>query len=295
MNRRYIRNLLSGALCLLAFAAACGLGGVPSPGPLDEAVSEPGPTRSVPAPAPALLVPTPTPEIRAGQPPRKWSVSPSLDEQVFDSDAIVRATLLSATAGTESVPSDPGVAPTYRAVNELHFTVHEYLKGSGPSEVVVVVRDEANYPGTVGTFVLEADALGRAREQLKQRRTTWDDREAVLFLRTGGPSQSGGASGGSQRTAQSNQAIEFTQSNPVFQTPFDYSIDTLSRAWLPARDAGATGASRSADREYITDGSKSPQPTISLADLRSKIAELQDDPGAGRRHRGIPRMHQGQD
>ena len=283
MNGWYIRNLLAGALCLLAFAAACGLDGAPSPGPLDEAESEPAPTGSAQVSTSALLVPTPTPAIRAGQPRRKWSVSPSLDEQVFDSDTIVRATLLSAAAGTESVPSDPGVAPTYRAVNELRFTVHEYLKGSGPSEVVVVVRDEASYPGTVGTFVLEADALGRAQEQLQRRRTTWDDREAVLFLRTGGPSQSGGASGGSQRTAQGNPAIEFTQSNPVFQTPFDYSIDTLSRAWLPSRDAGATGASRSADREYITDGSASPPPTISLTDLRSKIAELRTtlEQGAG--------------
>ena len=275
MNGRYIRNLLAGALCLLAFAAACGLDGAQSPGPLDSTMLESAPAGSAQVSTPALLVPTPTPAIRAGQPPRKWSVSPSLDEQVFDSDTIVRATLLSAVAGTESVPGDPGVAPTHRAVNELRFTVHEYLKGSGPSEVVVVVRDEASYPGTVGTFVLEADALGRAQEQLQRRRTTWDDREAVLFLRTGGPSQSGGASGGSQRTAQNNPAIEFTQSNPVFQTPFDYSIDTLSRAWLPSRDAGATGASRSADREYITDGSASPPPTISLTALRSKIAELE--------------------
>ena len=195
----------------------------------------------------------------------------------------MRATLLSATAGTESVPSGPGVAPTYRAVNELRFTVHEYLKGSGPSEVVVVVGDKDSFPGIVSTFVLEADALGRAQEQLQQRRTTWDDREAVLFLRTGGPYQSGGASGGSQRTAQSNPVIEFTQSNPVFQTPFDYSIDTLSRAWMPSMDTGAAGASRSADPAYITDGSKSPEPTISLTDLRSKIAELQAtlDSGAG--------------
>ena len=173
--------------------------------------------------------------------------------------------------------------PRTAAVNELRFTVHEYLKGSGPSEVVVVVGDEDSFPGTVSTFVLEADALGRAQEQLQGRRTTWDDREAVLFLRTGGPYQSGGASGGSQRTAQSNPVIEFTQSNPVFQTPFDYSIDTLSRAWMPSMDTGAAGASRSADPAYITDGSKSPEPTISLTDLRSKIAELQAtlDSGAG--------------
>ena len=79
-------------------------------------------------------------------------VSPSLEEQIFDSDTIVRASLLSASARAETVPSDPGVAPTYRPVHELRFTVHEYLKGSGPAEIVVVVRDEY-------TSNAESDAL----------------------------------------------------------------------------------------------------------------------------------------
>ena len=154
------------ALCLLAVAtAACGQGDTSNPTltPRPSAPALPDPTRtpraaSVPTVPPTLLVPTPTPEIHSSTDP-VYSVSPSLEEQVFFSDAIVRASLLSASAGTESVPSDPGVAPTYRAVHELRFTVHEYLKGSGPSEVLVVVRDE-------DTFVAETDALSWAQEQL---------------------------------------------------------------------------------------------------------------------------------
>ena len=207
-------------------------------------------------------------------PDRIWSVSPSLDEQVFESDTIVRASLLSANAGTESVPTDPGVAPTYRAVNELRFTVHEYLKGSGSSEITVVVRDEDHYVprGHTSTHLTQEAALSRAHEQLQQRRTTWDDREGVLFLRTGEPNQSGGAQGAS---SQSTSALGFTQSNHYYQTPFDYSIDTLSRAWLPSSGAGASGSSGTPVQEYITDGSASPAPTISLSDLRSKITELE--------------------
>ena len=281
------------AVCLLAVvvAVACGQGDTSNPTltppPSASALPDPTPApraASVPTVPPTLLVPTPTPEIHSSNDP-VYSVSPSLEEQVFFSDAIVRASLLSASAGTESVPSDPGVAPTYRAVHELRFTVHEYLKGSGPSEVVVVVRDE-------DTFVAETDALSWAQEQLTERETIWDDREGVLFLRTAEPYQSGGASGGSQRsTAQGDTAqrspvpvLEFTLSNYTVQTPWDYSIDTLSRAWLPARDAESptTRSSESSRAQvYITDGSQSPPPVVSVLDLRSKIAELETTLASG--------------
>jgi len=163
-------------------------------------------------------------------------------------------------------------------VNELRFAAHEYLKGSGSSEITVLVRDDH-------TFVARADALSLAQDRLHERTTTWDDREAIIFI-TGG---------------------EFTLSNRAFQTPFDYSVDTLSRAWLPSRYPGGATATP-VDPEYITYGPKSPPadfhfwgpypgeriaglrmlresgagtsgsepqpPIISLSDLRSKIAEL---------------------
>ena len=264
MKTRFRRKLLASALCLLLAAAACGQDDAQAPAPTG--VVTPAPT-STPGTAarPALLVPTPTPYVHGSTPSDIWYVSPSLEEQIFASDIIVRASFTSASTSTETVPSGPGVAPTYRAVNLLRFTVHEYLKGSGPSQVVVVVREE-------GTAVAEADALRWAEEQLSRRKTTWDDLEGILFLRTAQPLQTGGAS----RNSGSNAATyEFTLSNYIVQTPWDYSIDTLSRAWMPAEDGGASGSSRSTVLTFITDGSKTPPPTVSFADLRSKIAELE--------------------
>ena len=92
-------------------------------------------------------------------------------------------------------------------MNELRFTVQEYLKGSGASEVVIVVRDE-------DTHVSQGEALSRAQDRLKQRQTTWDEREAVLFMKAGEPYQSGAA-------RSPAPALEFTQSNYPFQSPFD--------------------------------------------------------------------------
>ena len=273
MKRQFRRNrlLLIGALCLLAATAACGQADSTSPTTLPDGTSPPSRSTDYPT----LLVPTPTPVSRVAI-NRIWTVSPSLEEQIFRSDQIVRATLLSVSTSTESLPSDPGVAPTYRAVHELRFTVHEYLMGSGSSEIVVVVRDDH-------TFVSEADARRRAEEQLSQRKTTWDDRESILFLRAGQPDQFGGSSAATR--SSSAPSLEFTLTNPVIQAPWDYSIDTLSRAWLPSSNAGSSSTrspkTDSQAQMFITDGSQSPPPSVSLSDLRSKIAEMETTLAAG--------------
>ena len=92
---------------------------------------------------PAVLM-FPAPHIQRSSNPA-WRVAPSVEQQIFRSTTIVRATLQSATAAVETLPSDPGVASTYQAVQELRFTVHEYLKGSGPTALLVVVRGGHGY------------------------------------------------------------------------------------------------------------------------------------------------------
>ena len=207
-----------------------------------------------------------------------WRVAPSLEEQIFRSSVIVRASLQSATGAVETVPSDPGVMPTYRPVQELRFTAHEYLKGAGPTELLVVVR-------AYHTFLTEAAAREQVDFAVARRVTAWDDRQGVLFLGTpaqpyGSAAASGGASGAAESSSAS--ALQFTQSN-WDQSPWDYSVDTLSRAWLPARDpGGATGqAGDAAGMAFITDGAASPPPAVTLTDLRAQIAALAAELRAG--------------
>ena len=230
------------------------------------------------------VAPTPTPRINRLSNPM-WRVAPSLEAQIFRSSVIVRASLQSAVAATETVPSDPGVAPTYRAVQELRFTAHEYLQGTGPAALVVVVR------GT-HTYLTEAAARADADYAVLRRVTAWDDRQGVLFLQT--PAQpytpaaaSGGAAGAAGRASAT--VLQFTVSS-WDQSRWDYSVDTLSRSWLPARDAGgaarnaggATGqAGNAASTVFITDGAASPPPVVTLTDLRAQIAALAAELQAG--------------
>ena len=220
---------------------------------------------------PAVLM-FPAPHIQRSSNPA-WRVAPSVEQQIFRSTTIVRATLQSATAAVETLPGDPGVASTYQAVQELRFTVHEYLKGSGPTSLLVVVRGGHGY-------LTEAEAQDFADYQVQARVTTWDERQAVLFLeapaRPYTPAAAGGGAAGSSETT-SPAVLQFTRLN-YNQPPWAYSVDTLSRAWLPAQDTPAEGGTPTA---FITDGAQSPPPTITLADLRAQIAALAAELQAG--------------
>ena len=253
--RDVCRRFLFGALFLLAvITTACGLANT------------------------GLLVPTATPRIQTYAIDPASNVPPSLEEQLFNSDLVVRASLISATAGVETIPSGPLVAPTYRAVQELRFTAHEYLKGTGPAEAFIVVRGKR-------TYLAEADARRAADAAVSQRNTAWDGKQGVLFLNSLDPAyRPPGGSGDSQRST--SPAFALTVYHYHEANEWDYSIDTLSRAWLPASGTGGARGStaRSSDagaQAFITDVSTSPPSVISLADLRTQATEFEAKMAAG--------------
>ncbi len=237
---------------LLVASPACGPGDSAHPG----ASTPPPQGQRAPSEPAVLVAPTPTPQIHRSS-NVTWRVAPSIEQQIFLADVIVRATLQSATATTETLPSDPGVAPTYLSVQELRFAVHEYLKGSGPTDLLVVVRGRHANP-------VEAEARDFADWTVQARVSTWDARQAVLFLET--PSR-----------PYTPSAWQFVLSN-YDQPPWAYSVDTLSRAWLPAQDTPAEGE---VPTSFITDGAQSPPPTITLVDLRARIATMEAELKAG--------------
>ena len=160
------------------------------------------------------------------------AASPSVEERIYESDVIVRASLSSADSG------------------ELRFRVAEYLKGTGQSEIVVTA-------------------------EAATRNTTWDDREAILFLTLPeGQGVTGAQGAGSTR--------EFAFTDAHYKSPGGYTIDTLDPAWLPAEVTGNGASGASGDPEFITDSEVAEggsQPTISLTDLRSKIAWMEGGQG----------------
>ena len=221
-----------------------------------------------------LPLPTATPVSHHLPPPPDAFAPTSLEERVYFSPVIVRAHLIpdSDAYGAESVPSSPGVAPTYKAVHAFRFRVIEYLKGTGAAEIVVTERSGNSY-------IMEAEALRIAEDALEEEGNKELDRgseEAVLFLEANGV---GSVSGASAEQA----AFEFRE---WIWDDFKYRINTLNRAWLPLQDSpGVGGQADDYGRYYLTNtatgatgavGSGSSS-RISLADLRSMIDAAEAD------------------
>ena len=286
--RLYIRmpRIINGFLvlalgALLAQAIAC------DPGPratstdpaLDSAASARPLLPSATLTSAKLPTPTVMPRMHThGPPPFSFAPVP-LEQRIYFAPTIVRATLLNGEPTVESVPIGQGVAPIYKAAHIFRFSVVEYLRGDGPSEVTV--RHQSN-----GSFVSESDAWGIAKRSFEGRNASWDDREAVLFLVGQSATGVAGASG---------------QQTQLFQFPdwawgeFQYTIDTLNKVWLPSAQApGVSGQSGDrGSRSYLTGyrgdgaggaaGSGGTSSSISLADLRAQIAAADADLLAGRK------------
>ena len=165
--------LLALALC----AAACA-----NPAPRAEqgfaAVASPPPS-VVPTPSPSA---TPTPTTNEDVVVQETTSSimelgfATLDERIFRSDVIAIAAMRAVDASAQ-----PRIGGGYVASLEFMFDVHEYLKGGGDSETLVVDLRLAGWARDV--YPTEDDALKAGNEWIAQDRW-WDDRVSVVFLQS---------------------------------------------------------------------------------------------------------------
>ena len=203
--------------------------------------------------------------------------APGIDEQIYRSDVIVVATLQTATAAVQTVPSETDEAPTYLPMEVLTFQASEYLKGTGPTTFTVEVLDNRpgiysdHYNETYAGYLTSAEAQTVADNLIAGRHTTWDNRPGVLFLK--GPL----AAVAPAATRSGNQAYGFVHNYYGAYSNFSYSVSGSSRAWLPAESvpvAKSGSEGKAADPEYITDGAENPQPTMTLSALKTRISNL---------------------
>ena len=254
-------------LCLLLALTACEGAlteeqpGVETSNPVTAATSTPVPVRPVRTATPAP--PTPMPVGVAIDPASLYPES--LEQMLLRSDVVVRASLDSITATTETL-SENGTT-TYRPIHDLSFTVHEYIKGSGADNIRVVVRPIRQLLNNTEDAQFVADV------RLTGRNASWDDRQALLYL----------IHDTEEGYSQSYRVPNVSPTPGAYAFPvwdwdthglrvWDYTIDTVRRVWLPANSA--TVPSDPDDIEFITDGEETPHPTISLADFRARMNAL---------------------
>ena len=238
----------------------------------------PAPTPISTPPPIATFTPQPTFTIADEAHIFQFNRPPTLDWQIVDSATIVVATLISATAATETISGTP---THYRPMHILQFRASQYLKGSGPTEFTVEVADRSK-DGL--KFGIESSALAEATRTLADRNTEWDDRPGVLFLEGPVASAIGGDEEDTSRSAGSGttQVFNLTNNDLTNQSSFEYTIDTLNRSWLPAETSSTSGGSSDSGgvrttetQKFITDGTVQPPPVVSISDLQTRINEIQ--------------------
>ena len=221
----------------------------------------------------------------------------SLEERIVRSDAIARVTLVSAAQVVEEISGWPSQGDTsYANALEFRFNVLEHLKGSGGSEVVAIAVDWYEF------FATRAEAGAGAEDFLGERDTRWDAREAIVFLHDDDPYL--------PSTGQADRYLLWFLRNTYGQEI--YTIASPSKMWLPAasdslpvpvdqaRASSGAAPSGGAQRFLLEeppsgggavlsrmaralsgDQGASQAATINLADMKTKIAELDAEVGEG--------------
>ena len=205
-----------------------------------------------------------------------YAGSASLEERIAGADVIARVRLSSVSSGAEFREISKDGPLKNLAALEHRFEVIEYLKGSGDGELVAVVNELADH----GTAERAAEV---GASLLTVRDTRWDSREAIVFLWNG--------------IRQTDRYILGSVKTEYGYFGDYYTIASRhNQAWLPAASAsdggGASGASDGGGQRFLLEdpasagaggasGQAGSTPTITLAEMKAKIAAIEREAVAG--------------
>ena len=255
-------------------------------GPSDETVFSSELAPSVAPAIPSVLLPqTSAPDFYRGLDP--------LEVSALSAEVIVRADYVSRQASVVQVSHPPPYSyDNWAALLTFRFRVHEYLKGSGPTEIDGVVFI---------AFGTEAEARTAMAAMSDAHDSRWDDREAIVFLRTDLLDDMQHHELGAGRYWL-GRMFEVTGELGIADA---YTVASRHRKlWLPeAASSGLPSGARSSGEKYFlldvpptsagdsssaTRASGPSTPTIGLRSLKSRIAELE----AEANRVGTPEYHQ---
>ena len=202
----------------------------------------------------------------------KYLGAESLEERIVNYPTVVRATLDRVT--TETIEAGGQWEGEYVNIVKFHLTVGEYLNGRGGTNIIRVW-------GSGVTYVSRSDAEAARRSLTDGRDTRWDDLEAIFFLEA--------------EPWEMFSAIKATGTYFI-SAALDFSGDDFmsihsryTQLWLPiAPSSTGTGDDKrflldapvNANNQQTSGGASDP-PTITLRDLKAKIAGLNAEIAAG--------------
>ena len=211
------------------------------------------------------------------RPPQR--IPNSLEKRINWADVIVRATLVS----TSSTVDSPDWSNDYVGAVAFRFRVLEYLKGSGSTDITVFATDAGSQPSDY--FDSRSDATDRGDALKGVHDTTWDERQAILFLRS--DVEPSGKSGDSEDNYYIG-SIGLVAGESYMIT------DTTHIVWLPEALNPSTGTRDSTGEQYfLTDvpntqatgasgwSSQVEDPNVALSFLKGRIAAIAGEIATG--------------
>ena len=255
---------------LLAVLLSCGQVTQPGDGSQPNATSQvstdvggqqPAAQPSVAQPPPMVAAPPPPPAAAAIPLPEAGDLL--LEEKIIIYNTIVQATMASTTSEVV-VASDPyhsGVDNRYRTVLKFNLTVHEYLKGSGPTNITAIWLDGI-------TYTTNAQAESARAAIVQSRDTQWDDARAVVFLVGNHRGRVETFGTVLSELLHRSDHFYFSSAARYYHNDDRYSLYSRSRVlWFPEERPGI------ADGAYMMTPPPNPQ-IVSLSNLKQTIAAV---------------------
>ena len=209
------------------------------------------------------------PPQSTGNPPTAGTSAPpyfgeeSIEERVARRDTIVRARLNHTTSEIITTMAEEWSGKYYVAL-KFHLTVSEYLNGSGVNSITALTVQGDTYD----TRKEAEDAMPGI---VARRATTWDDREAILFLNSDDPYDTFDA------VVQAANDYFLTVGGPREDM---YSLHNRYRKlWLPS--AGTTGTGDNQEFLLAVPEHGIDTPTITLGELKRRIAAVNAELNTG--------------
>ena len=217
--------------------------------------------QSVTLPVPPPSTGSPSTAARAAQP---YFGEQSIEERIANADTIVKARLATTTSEVIDVAVE-GWSGSYAVVVKFHMKVSEYLNGSGANNITVTA---VWWNSTLKTRREAEDTLP---DVLARRDTSWDSREAIIFLNNSDP-------GGYFSNLTQGENDHFL----VYWADLDDGFSLHSRyrkVWLPS--AGTSGIED--DQEFLLAAPEPGKdtPTIAIRELKSRISAINAEVNAG--------------
>ncbi len=218
----------------------------------------------------------------------------TLEEMIADADVIARVELLSVSSDVEhELGGDGGYDPVLR----YRFKALEYLKGKGGSELRAMAHYGSNMP-------TKGPASSLAKDFMADRDTQWDDREAIIFLWDRGDEWPA-----ADYWLGLLEVWSSADDSKGYVAVEEFTISDAYPRWLPAaeppssalQDGKADNSSAGGEKRFLLDdparftpvdsaqnaatqggaGGFSVAPTITLADIKARIAKIEGEIAAG--------------